>query len=168
MSAEEASSLITWGRHWFSHVWIGQNHVERDRLITHVNNDLNAIGFRLGRGWQPYDPVIRRAGRPSSYLQIATWAYARPNHGAAEAQIFLNWTTDVNTTLYDLPIQLKDFAIITHLAEVARGYSRALVDELYPWMADIVDGQRSWGDYNDFSPSLRFLEDTLQEWEEGE
>jgi hypothetical protein len=164
MSVHEAGLLVAWGKHWFGHVWVRNDTTERDNLITLVNNNLNAIGFRLGRGWQNYDPVIRRVGRPSSYLQLATWAQSRPNHGVAEAQLFLDWARGNNLTLYDLPIQLQDLAIITHLAEVARGYHSSLESELYPWLEGIVAGQKTWGHYNDFSPSLKYREDSLQDW----
>lgn len=166
MTIQEADSLITWGRHWHSHVWIRGDATERDRLITHVNNDLNAIGFRLGRGWQNYDPVIRRAGRPSSYLQLATWASALPDHGVAMAQLFLDWATGTAVTLAHLPIQLQDLAIITHLAEVGRGYSSSIELELYPWLRAIVAGHRTWGHYRDFTPSLKFAEDSVRDWDD--
>lgn len=166
MSQKEAEALIIWGRFWHGHVWIGNDTTKRDELITHVNSNLNAIGFKLGRGWQNYDPVIRRKGRPSSYLQIATWAHSQKNNGKDVAQLFLDWATGDKLTLKDLPIQLQDLAIITHLAEVGRGYSSSLGRELYPWLEAIVSGNKTWGNYNDFSPSLKFPEDSRQDWEE--
>ncbi|MCW3102333.1 MAG: hypothetical protein JWO09_773 [Bacteroidetes bacterium] len=166
MSKKEAETFIIWGRHWHGYVWIKNDIQKRDELIAHVNTDLNPIGFKLGRGWQTYDPVIRRKGRPSSYKQIAEWAHGQDNKGRELAQLFLNWATDTKTTLKDLPIQLLDLAIITHLAEVGRGYSSALSDELYPWLEKIVAGEKTWGNYNDFSPSLKSAEDMRQEWEE--
>jgi hypothetical protein len=82
MSRGEAAVLIQWGKLWFGHMWVGDNGARRDELIAHVNAQLNGLGFRLGRGWMNYDPVIRRAGgRPSSYAQIASWALAQPNSG---------------------------------------------------------------------------------------
>ena len=45
------------------------------------------------------------------------------------AQTFLDWATSDSLLLAALPVQLQDLAIITHLAEVGRGYSDAL--ELY-------------------------------------
>lgn len=164
MSAQEADALITWGKHWFGHVWIRNDTNQRDNLIAHVNNNLNAIGFRLGRGWQNYDPVIRRVGRPSSYAQLATWASTQPNNGADVAQQFLDWARGDTVTLANLPVQLQDLAIITHLAEVGRGYASSIDLELYPWLEGIVSGQKNWGHYNDFSPSLKYREDMLQDW----
>ena len=77
MSKAEAATLITWGKHWFIHVWAQKDDTKRatsrDKIIKHVNSLLNASGFQLGRGWQDYDPVIRKAsGRPSSYQQLAS------------------------------------------------------------------------------------------------
>lgn len=67
MTKREAEVLINWGKSWFRSAWVRDDAVARDSLIVHVNNELNAIGFRLSRGYRNYDPVIRRGGRPSSY-----------------------------------------------------------------------------------------------------
>ncbi|MGQ0597015.1 hypothetical protein [Aquabacterium sp.] len=166
MSKQEAEALITWGRFWNGYVWIQDDTAKRDELIGHVNKNLNAIGFKLGKGWQNYDPVIRRKGKPSSYLQIATWANSKDDKGKAMAQLFLDWATGDKAMLKDLPVQLQDLAIITHLAEVGRGYASSLDLELYPWLKAIVAGSKTWGNYNDFSPSLKYAEDNLQDWED--
>lgn len=165
MSQAEAKVLVTWGRRWFSHMWVGNQQDKRDELIAHVNNGLAGIGFRLGRGWQSYDPVIRRAGaRPSSYAQIAAWAQRQPGQGRAQARQFLDWATGDDIGLAHLPVELQDLAIITHLAEVGRGYASALEDGLYPLMRDIADGQRDWSDYRDYAPSLKYAEDNAMDW----
>jgi hypothetical protein len=167
MSKAEANVLIEWGRIWNAQMWVGADEDKRDALIQHVNAQLNAVGFKLGRGWQNYDPVIRRAGsRPSSYAQIAAWASLQPNGGRQVAQLFLDWATDDKTGLQNLPVELQDLAIITHLAEVARGYRAALKDELYPLLEAIAAGTKTWGDYRDYSPSLKAAEDKASEWQE--
>ncbi|NQD95188.1 hypothetical protein HP532_21275, partial [Pseudomonas sp. CrR25] len=51
MSKAEADILVTWGKHWLAHMWIGNDQDKRDELINHVNSELNVVGFTLGRGW---------------------------------------------------------------------------------------------------------------------
>jgi hypothetical protein len=138
MSKAEAAVLVQWGKLWFGHMWIISDEAKRDELVQHVNAGLNSVGFKIGRGWQNYDPVIRRiGGKPSSYAQIAAWAARQPNAGREVAQLFLNWATDDATGLQNLPTELQDLAIITHLAEVGRGYYSSLSDQLYPLLQAI-------------------------------
>lgn len=165
MTMAEANAITTWGRYWHSCMWIRNNSVQRDVLINHVNGDLNAIGITLHRGWRDYDPVIRRnGGRPSTYAQIAAWAASRMDGGVAAAQQVLDWALTNTVSLTDLPDELLDFVFITHLAEFGRGYSWALDGELYPWLEDIVNGIRDWNDYQDYSPALRYAEDSRSDW----
>lgn len=133
-------------------------------MIKHVNDNLNDVGAKLGRGWQDHDPVIRLNGRPGSYSTIAAWAKIQANGGKDEAQRFLNWAEGDEVTLADLPDKLKELAIITHLAEVGRGYSSCLGSQLYPWLREIVDGSKTWDDYKEYSPSLTYKEDAERDW----
>ena len=166
MSQAEAAVLIDWGRRWCAHMWIGNQQDKRDELIAHVNSELGSLGFKLGRGWQNYDPVIRRTGsRPTSYAQIAGWAERHQDQGRALAQQFHDWATGDEVGLLVLPVQLQDLAIITHLAEVGRGYVSALKGDLYPLMQDIANGHRDWSDYRDYSPSLKYAEDVAMDWQ---
>lgn len=166
MSYAEAAILVEWGKLWCAHMWIGGDEEKRNELIEHVNDQLNVVGFKLGRGWMNYDPVIRRVGaRPSSYAQIASWASRQPNTGRAVAQTFIDWMTDDTTGLQSLPTELQDLAIITHLAEVGRGYVSALDIQLLPLLQAIVAGTKTWGDYRDYSPSLKYAEDSRMDWD---
>lgn len=165
MSKTEAEVLIKWGRFWCGKMWIGGDTGARDKLISHVNDELNDIGYKLSRGWQPYDPVIRRIGaKPESYASIVQWARSHDDSGRAVAQQFLDWAEGDDTMLDDLPVALQGLAIITHLAEVGRGYSSSLAG-LYAWLADIVAGNASWLDYRErYPPSLKYVEDIATEW----
>ncbi|NQD95796.1 hypothetical protein HP532_24365, partial [Pseudomonas sp. CrR25] len=119
----------------------------------------------LGRGWMNYDPVIRRrGGRPSSYAQIAAWAARQQDAGRGAASQFLEWACGDSVGLLHLPTELQDLAIITHLAEVGRGYQSALDNSLYPLMKAIAEGTRSWSDYREYAPSLKYAEDGKLEW----
>ncbi|MCG5075086.1 hypothetical protein [Paraburkholderia tagetis] len=166
MSKREAGMLTDWGRYWWAHVWSGTDAAKRtearDALIKLVNGQLNDIGFKLGRGWQDYDPVIRAKGRrPSSYIAIAGWAWRQPDKGRDAARQFYNWATGDTILLTDLPHQLLDLAIITHLAESARGYHKSNDNGLYPLMDEIANGTKGWGDIKEYSPALTYKEDMV-------
>ncbi len=166
MSKREAGMLTDWGRYWWVHVWSGtdaeKRKAARDELIKHVNGQLNDIGFKLGRGWQDYDPVIRAKGRrPQSYMAIADWAWRLPDHGRDAANQFYNWATGDTILLTDLPHQLMDLAIITHLAESARGYHLSNDNGLYPLMKEMANGTKKWSDIKEYSPALTYKEDMV-------
>jgi hypothetical protein len=108
--------------------------------------------------------VIRRNNVASSYAQIAAWAGTQNNGGRGAAQKVLNWAWTDDVRMEDLEPQLQDFVMITHLAEVGRGYHGALEAELYPLLEAIVSGTKAWADYKDFSPSLKYDEDLKTEW----
>jgi hypothetical protein len=112
-----------------------------------------------------HDPVIRRGGgAPTSYAQVASWASSQPDSGRQAAQLFLAWATGDEVGLLHLPTELQHLAIITHLAEVGRGYASALDGQLYPLLQAIVAGTKTWGDYRDFSPALKAAEDSKMDW----
>ncbi|MBT2340961.1 MULTISPECIES: hypothetical protein [Pseudomonas] len=168
MSKAEADVLITYGRFWLAKAGIANNAVERDAIILHVNGQFNAsnLPIRLGRGWQPHDPVIRTNNRCHRYNDVATWAAGHHDGGVAAAQLFRDWYTDDDTTLANLPDELKALAVITHLAEVGRGYVSALASHLSPWIDDIcnaanpVAARALWQDFiNRFPPSLTYARD---------
>ena len=167
MSSAEADVLEQWGRQWCACMWIRGDERARDDLIAQVNGQLNNLGFRLGRGWQNYDPVIRRSGgHPSSYANIAQWAHSHQDSGQAVAQRFIDWAEGDQVMLANLPIELQDLAIITHLAEVGRGYSSSLQLHLYPWLRKVANSQGRWWDYRDeYPPSLKYAEDAAMEWQ---
>lgn len=166
MSKAEVSLLIDWGKKWFKQVWVGDDANTRDGLIATVNAQLNGIGLKLGRGWRDYDPVIKPlAGKPARYLHIATWAAVQPNSGKAVAQQFLNWATDDTTLLRDLDDPLIELAVITHLAEVGRGYESSLSEHLYPFLQKIVAGTATWSEIRTaFPPALTYREDCQTEF----
>ncbi|WP_127169155.1 hypothetical protein [Xanthomonas sp. BRIP62415] len=164
MSKREAKLLTDYGRYWWINVWGGADEIKRNQyrqeLIEHVNTQLDPIGFTLGRGWQDYDPVIRVKGRkPSSYVAIADWAWGQPSQGRDLARQFLLWAIGDDILLTDLPQQLLELAIITHLAESGRGYHLSNTEDLYPLMKDIANGRRTWGDIKDYPPALTYKED---------
>lgn len=173
MSQSEAENMVTIVRHWWAHVWAGGNTQERDAIILHTNGCFIAMNvpIRLGRGWQPYDPVIRVNNHCHRYASVAAWAAGQADGGVTLAQTFRAWYSSNLYTLDNLPEHLQALAVITHLAEVGRGYVSALDIHLYPWINDICnaanaqDAQALWQDYgNRFPPSLTYAQDLATEY----
>lgn len=173
MSIAETNDLIFSGRQWLAHAWLGGDNNERDNIIFRTNAyfDILHVNARLGRGWRPYDPVIRVQGKCHRYSHVAAWASSQADGGVAAAQLFRAWYSTNATLLSSLPTQLQELAIITHLAEVGRGYLSALGDFLYPWIDAICNAPSPtaayalWRDYeNRFPPSLTYAKDVKQDW----
>lgn len=169
MSGNEKKFLIDCGRFWLANVWIGDNDKERDALILNMNGTFLAANLpvKVSRGWQPTDPVVRISGKCHSYKNCIDWASKQDDGGIEIACIFYNWYSTESTHLKDLPANLLALAIITHFAEVGRGYVSALDTHLYPWISRICsarnksDASALWQDYkNSFPPSLTFKEDS--------
>jgi hypothetical protein len=153
-------------------VWVGGDYGPRDALITQLNVALANFNFSVRRGWQPYDPVVVAPGNAHyTYAQICNWAAGQGDGGRAAAQSFLDWYSTGTVQFDQLPVRLQALAVITHFAEVGRGYSSALAGDLYPWMEAIAGSDTAgaarhlWGQYNArFSPSLAYAVDLATEY----
>ncbi|TFH80746.1 hypothetical protein [Pseudomonas kribbensis] len=143
----------------------------RTDIISVVNGYFSSMNLphtiKLGRGWQIYDPVIRVDNKCHRYLDVAAWAGSMQDGGVAQAISFHNWYSDTETTLLSLPVHLQALAVITHMAEVGRGYSSSLESELKPWIESIcnastpLEAKKLWGEVKTrFTPSLTYPEDS--------
>lgn len=173
MSKAEADALVTLGKHWFAHVWLKNDATERNRIILHMNHDFLRMNLtlRVYKGWQPYDPVVKVGGKAHTYAGLVTWAASQQDGGVEVAKEFREWYGGAQLELKDLPPHLQAFAVITHFAEVARGYKAALKDFLYDWIDDIAaaksrqDAIGLWHTYRDrFPPSMKYDEDAKKDW----
>jgi hypothetical protein len=164
MSREQADLLVHFGKLWFQGVWVGDDPTRRDALIAHFN--AAAVGdFLLSRGWQDYDPVLKKqGGRPETYLEIVKRLSGADDKGRDAAARFLDWALgDFPFAKLDETLQI--LALITHVCEVARGYGSTLNYELYPFLNDIAGGRANWTDIKGrYSPSLTFKEDAARDW----
>jgi hypothetical protein len=142
----------------------------RDELIAEMNKRLGEFGMTatVKRGWQPYDPLVV-TGAAMTYANITKAAQSEDDGGVAYAQQLRGWFDD-DTELSDLPRPMYALAIISHWAEVARGYVSEL-DALYEWIDQIADAEspaeakRLWGAYRTrYPPSLKYAEDAKMEW----
>ncbi|WLH65500.1 hypothetical protein [Pseudomonas sp. FP2300] len=168
MSRKEADALITFGKFWWASAGLANDANGRDAVIKQANGQFAAsnLPIKLGRGWQPHDPVIRTNNKCHRYNNVAIWAAGHRDGGVAAARKFRDWYTEDDTTLSDLPDELKALAVITHLAEVGRGYISSLDIHLSPWIDGICnaatpDAARAlWQDYEHrFPPSLTYARD---------
>lgn len=171
MSTEEATALIQDGRNWCAEVWMKNNTVYRDNMILKMNEALNPLNIKVGRGWQQYDPVVKVNNKPHTYAALVTWAIQQPDGGIAVAKQFQDWYSTTDVKLSALPDHLKALAVITHFAEVGRAYASSLDNYLYPWIDSIVkaagkeQAKTLWLAYNSrFPPSLKYDQDLKNEW----
>lgn len=171
MSAEEAETLVQWGKAWFGYVWVGNDADTRDLIITRFNEQrmVTDAGYYIKRGWQSYDPVVA-GGKTYRYSEIAEWAAGQDDGGKAAATLFLGWMNGATTVLSDLPSPLAALALITHFAEVGRGYSSALSD-LEKWIKALSKESskttcaKGWRDYRSYyPPALTYKEDVSTEF----
>lgn len=155
-----ATDLKNAGAIWFSNVWVGgqnDNYANRDEIIKNMNGLINATGYTIGRGWKPYDPVVRPARK---YTSIAA---DLEGNAAVNAALFRGFLENA-VQLEALPAALKELALITCFAEVGRGYSSSL-DTLSEWMTRIESGESQWADVKvEFDPALTYAEDARAEW----
>jgi hypothetical protein len=129
------------------------------------------LGIKVGRGWQAYDAVVKKYNKAHTYADMVHWAVSQTDGGISAAQRFQDWYTTDNITLGDLEPHLQALAVITHFAEVARGYSYAVEGNLYEWIAAIAkasnaaEAKEGWSSYkNSFHPSLKYGEDKNKDY----
>jgi len=178
MSAKEAEALISAGVYWWAHVWGGSDKVKRDaardKLLEELNTALEPFKIKVSRGWQDYDPVVKINNKAHTYKDLAQWAGGQKDGGKAIADTFYKWCNQSQLTLSDLDDHLKAFAVITHFAEVGRGYKSALELQLYPWMlaigiSDAKNAKALWLNYKgQFAPALTYKEDTSEDFKMDE
>jgi hypothetical protein len=175
MSKHEADALMQIGKLWFAQVWIKNDGTARTNIINGLNQQFiqGNLPIRVNRGWKDYDPVVKVNGKAHTYAALAVWATSQNDGGVGAAQLFQQWYSGNNVTLSNLPAHLQALAVITHFAEVGRGYSSSLELSLYAWIDDIAQANTKndaiglWYTYKDrFAPSLKYDEDVKTEWTE--
>jgi len=172
MSRTEAEAFIREGKFWLANVWIRGDYQERDNMLQRLNATFERVQLliRISRGWQHYDPVVRVNGKPHTYAALVLEMTSSDDGGIGGAQTFREWYSGNNVTLQDLALDLLALAVITHFAEVGRGYESSLV-LLYGWIDDICNaGSKQaaiglWNTYGDrFPPALKYDQDMKKEW----
>jgi len=176
---DEATTLENHGRQWNARVWMKQDfHAWRTQLLSDMNGLLAQWGApaTVGHGIfrnNPYDPVVR-TGQALPYSAIVQSAQSQPDGGVQYARAFRAWYSSGTKKLTDLPPAMLALALITHWAEVGRGYSGEIA-ALRGWINEIANARDRataaalWGDVNGrFSPSLTYSVDLGTEFEPDE
>jgi hypothetical protein len=111
-----------------------------------------------------------------TYDDMIGWARQQSDGGVQAAQDFLDWKNG-DKTLKELPEVLRMLAVITHFAEVARGYSADL-EKLTAHMEKIAniqgnnkasrgDARRLWGELeNVYPPAVKAEADRSKEFDD--
>lgn len=151
----KASYLFEQGKMWSAHVWIKGDYDNRNEIIATMNTALEGTEIKVGRGWQEYDPVVR-LGRARNYVSIAADLDEDPVNNADRFIAFADEECELN----DLPRALQELCVIVYFAEVGRGYSSTLENELFPLVEDIQSGIDTWSSIKTrYTPSLTYKED---------
>ncbi|MFI8450083.1 hypothetical protein [Streptomyces erythrochromogenes] len=167
-----ANQLAFLGRLWHAYVWLEADTTTatsaRSRICDAINGQLTNAKIKITRGFQAYDPVVRR-GRPKRYIALAETLSSPTDGGHGQAAAVIEWIKG-NRTLSTLDEAAQEFVVITHFAELGRGYSSEL-DALYKRLAEIagtgsaVKSRALWGDLaTKWSPVLTYKEDTGTDW----
>jgi len=124
-----AAQLRAYGRIWRTYVGLAKdsgNSGNRQLVIDSLNKNLDDIGIKATRGFQAYDPVVR-SGKAKKYTALVTTISSDNDGGAGQAAAILNWMAGT-AAIGTLSDAARDFAVITHFAEVARGFLDAPTD----------------------------------------
>lgn len=122
-----AQQMVKYGHIWRAFVGLAKdsgNAGDRKLIIDALNVQLDGAGLKVNRGFQAYDPTVRGSGRPKKYIALAETMGGNADGGAGEATAILRWMTGA-AGIGTLSDAAKDFAVITHFAEVGRGYTGA-------------------------------------------
>ncbi|MEU7427531.1 hypothetical protein [Streptomyces sp. NPDC040750] len=168
LKSGSANQLAYLGRLWHAYVWLEPDTAAatgaRTRIADAINGQLATAKIKITRGFQAYDPVVRR-GRPKRYVALAATLAAGTDGGAGQATAIIEWIKGTRE-LSALSEPAQEFAVITHFAELGRGYSSQL-DALYKRLVGIagagsaVEAAASWADLaTKWSPVLTYKEDS--------
>jgi hypothetical protein len=127
-----------------------------------INKELLEIcGFTVYTVWQKNDPFVRSVGkRGQAYKTIMQQCGAKADGGADEARNFVLWHTG-HVAFEALSQQMRDLAVITHVAEVGRGYTISALRDLIGYLAEVAQGQAKWSELkNRYPAALTAKEDT--------
>ncbi|MEV7510156.1 hypothetical protein ACIPRL_11175 [Streptomyces sp. NPDC090085] len=172
LPSASANQLAFLGRLWHAYVWLETDSTTasdaRSRICEAVNGQLATAKIKITRGFQAYDPVVRR-GRPKRYVALAQTLSSPTDGGQGQAAAVIEWIKG-DRTLSTLDEAAQEFVVITHFAELGRGYSSEL-QALYKRLAEIagtgsaVKSRALWGNLaTKWSPVLTYKEDTATDW----
>lgn len=173
---DEANELTSRGRAWNARVWMQKDYARaRGELLVDMNSLLASWGASATAGHGPWgsnghDPVVR-TGRALSYSAMVGAARSQSDGGIQYAKDFQAWYSS-DKQLTQLPLEMKALALITHWAEVGRGYSSSVAGPLYSWISEIASARTKkeasalWGAVGErFPPALTYKEDMAADFD---
>lgn len=154
---EKATSqnLVALGRQWgTAMVKVDQKLLLSAESKAAINKSLMEIcGFTVYTVWQANDPFVRAVGkRGQAYRTLMQACESMPDKGREEARTFVLWHSG-EAKFDSLSQNMRDLAVITHVAEVGRGYTIAALRELILFLVDVANGQASWKSLKDRYPA---------------
>ncbi|MER6444050.1 hypothetical protein [Streptomyces venezuelae] len=172
LPSASANQLAFLGRLWHAYVWLEPDTTTatdaRSKICDAINGQLATAKIKITRGFQAYDPVVRR-GRPKRYIALAETLSSPTDGGQGQATAIIEWIKGART-LSTLDEAAQELAVITHFAELGRGYSSEL-DALYKRLAEIAGtgsaakSRTLWENLaTKWSPVLTYKEDTTTDW----
>lgn len=166
---DEASNMMQLGDQWYdtrrkkeTGVEISpQEQAQFTGRLNQFNTQLTQGGHNLQvrpPGRNQFEPFVARQGvglRPygrDTYQNLTNHVTSQPDGGAGAAAQLHQWASG-QVPLRQLPQHLQDFAVITHFAEPARGYSHQVVgfDQEMGRIAQMgpQDAANRWGQIHD-------------------
>lgn len=175
LKSGSANQLAYLGRLWHAYVWMEGDAATatdaRTKIAEGINGQLTTARIRITRGFQAYDPVVRR-GRPQRYVALAATLSAGADGGVGEARAVIEWIKGTRD-LAGLSDAAQEFAVISHFAELGRGYSSQL-DSLYKRLVAIAGAgsaagaAQQWAELaTGWSPVMTYREDSSTDWDPG-
>ncbi|WP_239395202.1 hypothetical protein, partial [Frankia sp. CiP3] len=166
-----AEQMAYFGVLWRQYVFLqrGDGGVRRGVLVEAIDGALRAAGttLQVGLSFWPAQPVVRRGRRLQTYRFLVGRFGADARRSRGEAERLVRWRRG-ELPLRELSGYAQDFAVITHFAEVARGYARDDMDELQERLEEISGAESAqvaaglWGDVAyDWVPAIRLYDDAV-------
>src|SRR5262249_24346423 len=151
MEPGSAAQLTYFGVLWRQYIWLalGTGGAKWDVLVGAIDAALEKAGgttLHVGVDSRPAQPMVLRGRWMRSYRAMVRYFSRFPERSRLEASDVLRWRRG-ELPLRKLSKIAQDFAVITHFAEVGRGYGPAELDEL-EWRLEQISGS---GDHDEAS-----------------
>jgi hypothetical protein len=158
-----SQNLFALGRQWgTAMVRVGNKLTLSPQDKAAIDKSLMEIcGFTVYTVWQANDPFIRAVGkRGKAYKTIMQTCASKSDGGADEARSFVLWHAG-QATFDSLSESMRDLAVITHVAEVGRGYTIQALRDLILFLAEVANGEATWSNLkNRYPAALTAKEDS--------
>ncbi|QBE64926.1 hypothetical protein [Pseudoduganella lutea] len=121
---------------------------------------MEICGYTVYTVFHKNDPFVKvHGGKGVPYTTIMATAGAKTDKGASEANDYLLWITN-QKKFVDLSLNMQNLAVITHVAEVGRGYTIDALKNLVYFLNKVGQGKDKWSNLkNTYHAALTYKED---------